>query len=319
MTNFVRVVNAEAAHKFRNLFQPRDIFVHDGRGLRRIALSTPVQMGMALAALLLFAWSIFATVQLTAGPVGTSADRDVVRMARMAQQVEAMNADVAALKKVAQQRYHYTATEMRKLGLEPSRFETPAYQGQGGPFEAVEPLKAGDPKFKQLFMSWKKLDQLEKGSIAIPSSMPVSGTNFTSGFGVRSDPFRGRAAMHAGIDLAGPMGTKIYATADGVVGRSGWVNGYGNLVELNHGRGIQTRFGHLSRSLVTPGQHVKRGDLIALMGSTGRSTGSHLHYEVRIDGKAVNPVPFMQTNDYLLALQRRAAGTNFAMGGPAGK
>lgn len=319
MTNFVRAVNAETAHKFRNLFQPRDIFVHDGRGLRRIALSAPVQMGLALAALMLFAWSIFAAVQLTAGPVGASPDRDVLRMARMAQQVEAMNADVAALKKVAQQRYQYTAAEMRKLGLEPSRFEVPAYQGQGGPFEAVAPLKAGDPKFKQLFMSWKKLDQLEKGSIAIPSSMPVSGTNFTSGFGVRSDPFRGRAAMHAGIDLAGPMGTKIYATADGVVGRSGWVNGYGNLVELNHGRGIQTRFGHLSKSFVTSGQHVKRGDLIALMGSTGRSTGSHLHYEVRIDGKAVNPVPFMQTNDYLLALQRRAAGTNFAMGGPAGK
>jgi murein DD-endopeptidase MepM/ murein hydrolase activator NlpD len=194
------------------------------------------------------------------------------------------------------------------------------FQGQGGPFEAVAPLKAGDPKFKQLFMSWKKLDRIEQGTIAIPSSMPVSGTNFTSGYGVRSDPFRGRAAMHTGIDLAGPIGTQIRATADGYVQRSEWVNGYGNLVEISHGRGIQTRYGHLSKSLVAPGQRVKRGDLIALMGSTGRSTGSHLHYEVRIDGKAVNPTPFMQTNDYLLALQRRvAAGSaQVAMGGPAG-
>jgi murein DD-endopeptidase MepM/ murein hydrolase activator NlpD len=194
------------------------------------------------------------------------------------------------------------------------------FQGQGGPFEAVAPLKAGDPKFKQMFMSWKKLDRVEQGTIAIPSSMPVSGTNFTSGYGVRSDPFRGRAAMHNGIDLAGPIGTQIRATADGYVQRSEWANGYGNLVEINHGRGIQTRYGHLSKSLVTPGQRVKRGDLIALMGSTGRSTGSHLHYEVRIDGKAVNPTPFMQGNDALFALQRRvAAGSaQVAMGGPAG-
>ena len=101
------------------------------------------------------------------------------------------------------------------------------------------------------------------------------------------------------------------------VQRSEWANGYGNLVELNHGRGIQTRYGHLSRSVVRAGQRVKRGDLIALMGSTGRSTGSHLHYEVRIDGKAVNPIPFMQSNDILLAVQRRAAAaTQVAMGGP---
>ena len=193
------------------------------------------------------------------------------------------------------------------------------YEGQGGPFEAVEPLKSADPNFKQMFMSWKKLDQLENGAIAIPSAVPVTGTNFTSGFGVRSDPFQRRAAMHAGVDLAGPIGTPIHATADGIVNRSEWVTGYGNLVEINHGRGIQTRYGHLSRSLVTPGQRVKRGDVIALMGSTGRSTGSHLHYEVRLDGKAVNPVPFMQTNDYLLALQHRAVNpATVAMGGPAG-
>ena len=173
--------------------------------------------------------------------------------------------------------------------------------------------RAGDPNFKALFMSWKNLEQLEQGTIAIPSAEPVKGTALTSGYGVRSDPFRGRAAMHAGIDLAAPLGTPIYATADAIVQRSEWVNGYGNLVELNHGRGIQTRYGHLSRSMVSAGQKVKRGDVIALMGSTGRSTGSHLHYEVRIDGKAVNPVPFMQSSDYLQSVQRRAAA---AIGGP---
>jgi murein DD-endopeptidase MepM/ murein hydrolase activator NlpD len=230
----------------------------------------------------------------------------------MQREVAEMQAEVQVIKQVAQERYQLTAKEVKKLGIDPKRFT-----GTGGPFEAVQPLKASDPQFKQLFTSWKKLDQLEHGTIAIPSTEPVKGSSFTSGYGVRSDPFRGRAAMHAGIDLAGPVGTPIYATADAIVGRSEWANGYGNLVELDHGRGIQTRYGHLHRSTVNAGQRVKRGDLIGYMGSTGRSTGSHLHYEVRIDGKAVNPVPFMQSNDYLLAVQRRAAAaTQMAMGGP---
>ena len=187
------------------------------------------------------------------------------------------------------------------------------------PFEAVKPLSTPAPSFKQLFTSWKKMEAPAAATVAIPSTQPVKGTSLTSGYGVRSDPFRGRAAMHAGIDLAGPLGTPIYATADAIVGRSEWAGGYGNLIELNHGRGIQTRYGHLTRSNVRSGQKVTRGQLIGYMGSTGRSTGSHLHYEVRIDGKAVNPIPFMEANDLVLAMQRRAnaATTRMAMGGPA--
>lgn len=311
MTIFVSVENVSVAAKFRKLLKHRDIFIHNGRSLKRWSLAPRTQVLFALAALGLVIWSVFAAVQFAAGtpPTGRA---DVARMER---QVAEMEADVAVLRAAAERRFDLTETEIRKLGLDPSEFA-----GQGGPFEVVEPLKSSDdPRFKQLFMSWKKLDRIEQGTVAIPSSQPVKGTAFTSGFGVRSDPFRGRAAMHAGIDLAGPLGTPIYATADGIVARSEWANGYGNLVEINHGRGIQTRFGHLSRAMVRPGQPVKRGELIALMGSTGRSTGSHLHYEVRIEGKAVNPVPFMQSSDYLLAVQRRAAaftGGKVAMGGP---
>jgi murein DD-endopeptidase MepM/ murein hydrolase activator NlpD len=300
MTNSGRVANVAASRKFRNFLRPRDIFLHDGKSLRRVTISVPLQLSALLAAFSLIVWSTFAAMQFVADGSDT---------ARLERQLRLMQADVAVMEQVAKQRYDLTTEEVKKLGLDPNRF-----QGTGGPFEAVQPLKAADPKFKQLFMSWKKLDQLEQGTIAIPSLQPVKGTSLTSSYGVRSDPFKGRAAMHAGIDLAGPIGTPIYATADGFVGRSQWVNGYGNLVEIEHGRGIQTRYGHLSRSVVKPGQRVKRGDLIAMMGSTGRSTGSHLHYEVRIDGKAVNPVPFMQANDYLLAVQRRV--TQFAMGGP---
>ena len=103
------------------------------------------------------------------------------------------------------------------------------------------------------------------------------------------------------------MGTPIYATADGIVSDAGWNSGgYGNLIKIDHGRGIETRYGHMSAILVRAGQHITRGQQIGRMGSTGRSTGSHLHYEVRIDGRAVNPIPFMKSNDYLLAMQRRA-------------
>lgn len=180
---------------------------------------------------------------------------------------------------------------------------------------------AADATFKALFTSFKKLDNLESGAIAVPSDKPVRTAAFTSGYGVRSDPFQGRAAMHAGIDLAGPVGTPIYATADGVVLRAGWNNGgYGNLIEVDHGKGIATRYGHLSAVLVSAGQHVVRGQQIARMGSTGRSTGSHLHYEVRIDGRAVNPIPFMKSTDYLMAMQHQAGGGSMdavALGGPA--
>ncbi len=243
MFDTAQTLNAGGTERFRKLFKQRDIFFHDGKTLRRFSVSVRVQVAAAFAALFLLAWSIFAAAQLAAAPAAPA------KVAEMQRQVEAMEADVALIKKVAQERYQLTAQEVKKLGIDPSRFT-----GTGGPFEAVEPLKAADPKFKQLFVSWKKLDQIERGTIAIPSTQPVKGTALTSGYGVRSDPFRGRAAMHAGIDLAGPLGTAIYATADGFVGRSEWANGYGNLIELNHGRGIQTRYGHLTRSVVKSGQ-----------------------------------------------------------------
>ena len=153
---------------------------------------------------------------------------------------------------------------------------------------------AGDSHFHSLFMSWKKADAVATpGAISVPSSKPVTTATYTSGYGVRSDPFRGSAAMHAGIDLAAPMGTPIYATADGTVDRAEWSGGYGNMVEIDHGKGLQSRFGHLSRILVHSGEKVTRGMLIWLVGSTGRSTGNHLHYEVRIDDEAVDPSRFI--------------------------
>lgn len=197
-------------------------------------------------------------------------------------------------------------------------------QAVGGPLEPVTTAAevgvadAGqDAQFRALFQSWKKMDATEGTAIAIPSTQPVDTLQFTSNFGVRSDPFRGTAAMHSGVDIPGPIGTPIYATADGMVARAERAGGYGNLIELNHGRGIGTRYGHLSKILVEPNTRVRRGQLIGLMGSTGRSTGSHLHYEVRVEGHAVNPIPYMQVADMGVALQDRALkARQVAVGGP---
>lgn len=229
--------------------------------------------------------------------------------------VEARQARLAEqARKTAQVRIHLTARHLRSLGIKPERYVA---GGMGGPYEPVSSEAAAaaatataeggaDAQFRSLFQTWQKLDVLEQTVIAIPSMQPVENIKLTSSFGVRSDPFHGSAAMHAGVDIPGPIGTPIYATADGVIGRAGRFGGYGNLITVNHGKGIETRYGHLSKILVAPNTRVRRGQMIGLMGSTGRSTGSHLHYEVRIDGAAVNPMPFMQNANVLDQIQQRA-------------
>jgi murein DD-endopeptidase MepM/ murein hydrolase activator NlpD len=227
-------------------------------------------------------------------------------------QVEARQTQLAAkAHRTAQIRLHLTQQQLRKMGIQPERFVA---GGMGGPFEAAPEGAAAaggeasaDAQFRSLFQTWQKLDVLEQSVIAIPSLQPVENMRLTSSFGVRSDPFHGTAAMHAGIDIPGPVGTPIYATADGVTGRTGRFGGYGNLITINHGKGIETRYGHLSKILVAPNTRVRRGQLIGLMGSTGRSTGSHLHYEVRVDGKALNPMPFMQNTSVIEQVEQSAA------------
>jgi murein DD-endopeptidase MepM/ murein hydrolase activator NlpD len=246
------------------------------------------------------------SLAMLTAPVDPSADRLAADVVAPLKQVEARQVALAAqAKQVGEQRYAQALTRMQKLGL-PARAVQAG--GEGGPLipadsaEAAADLKA-DMQFHSLFMTWKKLDNLQQSAISIPSTQPVSHVTFSSMFGVRSDPFTHTASLHPGVDMPSPVGTPVYATADGIVDRAERAGGYGNLVEIDHGKGIQTRYGHLSKILVSPMERVKRGQLIALTGSTGRSTGPHLHYEVRIDGHAVNPMPFLQTGDYLLAAQ----------------
>jgi len=302
------------------LFRDRDLFIHDGSKLRRFRVSAPVQAVLFVILLTLVAWASYATARLLSArpavPAVTAPSSDyAAQVARLAaetdRRVKAIEQRQLALAAALQSDDVDPAT-LRRLGFSPAR----PGDGKGGPFESV-----GNASFKALFDSWKKLDQLQDGVIAVPSDKPVRAeVSFTSGFGVRSDPFHAGAAMHPGIDLSGAYGTPIYATADGTVLRAGWNSGgYGNLVEVDHGRGITTRYGHMSAIIVSAGQHVTRGQQIGRMGSTGRSTGTHLHYEVRIDGRAVNPIPFMKSTDYVLAMQRRAGAASMdAIGGPTG-
>ena len=346
------MAQALAATPRLSFFRDRDLFIHDGTKLRRLRLSAPVQAFLFLVLMVLVAWSGYAAARMIAsGPQALSLSDPTEARARKIEQRQALIeailtgqqvdeaaiaaaaaagpgkafgalarvedtqiAQAALIARALDVRYQNTAAELKKLGLAPSRVAA-----VGGPFEAAG---NADPTFKQLFTSWKKLDTLQDGAIAVPSDKPVKSAAFTSGYGVRSDPFQGRAALHAGIDLAGAVGTPIYATADGIITTAGYNSGgYGNLIKIDHGRGIETRYGHLSKMSVRAGRRVKRGDLIGRMGSTGRSTGSHLHYEVRIDGRAVNPVPFMKSTDYLVAMQRKANGVpmeSIARGGPNG-
>ncbi|MEA2693724.1 MAG: hypothetical protein QOJ16_3111 [Acidobacteriota bacterium] len=137
-----------------------------------------------------------------------------------------------------------------------------------------------------------KLEERVRWISSTPAIAPVKGI-LTSGFGYRSDPMTGEQGIHQGVDIAAPAGQPIHASADGIVVRAGEVTGLGRAVYLAHGYGLVTRYGHMSRVDVHPGQRIKRGDVVGLVGNTGRSTGYHLHYEVRLDGAPVNPLGYI--------------------------
>ncbi len=128
----------------------------------------------------------------------------------------------------------------------------------------------------------------------VPGGRPVESGYISSLYGRRTDPFDGDQANHSGLDFAGAAGTRVLAVADGIVSHAGPDGGYGRLIEITHGNGYVTRYAHNAKLLVKPGDTVKRGDAIALMGSTGRSTGTHLHFEVLRDGRSVNPLSFVR-------------------------
>ncbi|MCV6584611.1 MAG: DUF5930 domain-containing protein [Marinibacterium sp.] len=175
------------------------------------------------------------------------------------------------------------------------------YSGQGGPLTPITFSTRGLAPSPDEIRANKLLEQMDRLNIyriaaeKAPFAKPVhSAVRHTSGFGFRRDPKTGGRRMHNGQDFAGPHGTDIFATADGVVTFAGWQSGYGKLVKIQHAYGIETRYAHATRILVKKGQRVSRGQHIADMGSTGRSTGTHLHYEIRVNGRPVNPMTYIK-------------------------
>jgi murein DD-endopeptidase MepM/ murein hydrolase activator NlpD len=153
-------------------------------------------------------------------------------------------------------------------------------------------LKTSQLREQGVLQLWDSLSERQSLLLSTPSIKPSNGW-YTSRFGYRVDPFTNRAELHAGLDMAAPPGTPVYAPADGVVSFAGYDSGYGKLVTIDHGYGVVTRFGHNSKIFVQQGQKVHRWDVVSAVGSTGRSTGAHCHYEVRIHGVPVDPMNYI--------------------------
>lgn len=204
---------------------------------------------------------------------------------------------------VVEESYESRARRMRgviaDLGLDMAQLEAAVPKGgMGGPFVPVKPPTDAGTFERQLYrinLTRAQVDKLTRTLSLVPYRKPVIGNvEFSSGFGVRSDPFVGRPAMHTGLDFRASTGDPVRATANGKVVNAGWSGGYGRMIEIDHGNGLSTRYGHLSEIGVKVGETVKIGQIIGAVGSTGRSTGPHLHYETRIDGDAVDPQKFLR-------------------------
>ena len=234
-------------------------------------------------------------------------DNVIVRLQTSLDQVE--KRQMAALSSVEdnmESRVRRMRGVFTDLGLDLPQLEaaTPV-RGVGGPFVPVKLPADASPFERQLYrinVTRAQVERLNRTLALVPYRKPVIGeVEFTSGFGVRSDPFLGRPAMHTGLDFRAASGDPVRATANGKVVSSGWAGGYGRMVEIDHGNGLSTRYGHLSEIGVKVGDQIKIGQVIGAVGSTGRSTGPHLHYETRIDGDAVDPQKFLRAGVRLSA------------------
>lgn len=180
----------------------------------------------------------------------------------------------------------------------PKEEDKQRFDNQGGPFVPFDSTSFSDED-KELLGNMDRLAVLHNIVKALPIEKPIKNAQEMSPFGRRIDPFTGRSAMHTGIDLSAPEGAKIYAPNDGKVVAATRKGAYGNMVDIDHGLGLVTRFGHLSQILVQEGDKVRKGQIIGVQGSTGRSTGSHLHYEVRYNNIPLNPAKFLKAGDYV--------------------
>lgn len=242
-----------------------------------------------------------ALTPLRGSPVGSPIDK--VRFVRMDQDRLIEQAETYAKSRADRLRL-----ALRLAGLNPTNFTAPA-ESLGGPLiEAKDPKALAavldvDDEFAQRIqhasLSMQDMRALSDAAQKLPLAIPAFNTSRSSGFGVRFDPFTGHPAFHSGLDFAGGYMFPIYSTAPGVISFTGVRTGYGNTIEIDHGGGFKTRYAHLQAIGVQVGQRVAVGQRIGGMGSTGRSTGPHLHYEVWVDGRPQNPDRFLRAGEYV--------------------
>lgn len=218
---------------------------------------------------------------------------------------------VESLTRYADRRAARGLAMMRKLGVNPRMLlRTPtdggadggaARDAMGGPLFALSTDADGsiDPRFARLGASLSRMSALDQALSRMPQVLPAGIDSMSSGFGYRSDPFTRHGSFHPGLDFRGPLGAPIYAAARGTVSFVGQRSGYGNCVEVTHGAGLVTRYAHMSAFRSHVGQQVSAGQTIGAIGSTGRSTGPHLHFEVRINDRPTNPRPFLEARNHV--------------------
>jgi murein DD-endopeptidase MepM/ murein hydrolase activator NlpD len=211
---------------------------------------------------------------------------------------------VERLTRLADQRAERASIAIIALGLDPRAMinEIDDRGAQGGPLLRLATAADGslDPRFRRMGLSLSRMSLLERGLAGIPQVLPASMDYISSGFGYRADPFTGEGALHSGLDFKGPYGAPIYAAAKGTVSFVGEKQGYGKVVEIDHGNGLMTRYAHMSGFRAKTGQPVEAGAHIGAIGSSGRSTGPHLHFEVRVNDRPVNPRPFLESAPHVL-------------------
>lgn len=237
--------------------------------------------------------------------VAAKADKRTAEIAREKQDLEAQNDVIfGQLEEALTVSVEPLEKMFKQAGLKPDDLLSSVrkgYSGKGGPLTPLSlstkglPPSADEKRANAILEGLDNMNLYKIAAFKTPFARPIhDAVRLTSGFGVRSDPFNGSARRHEGQDFAGAYGTAIYATADGVVTHAGWSSGYGRLIKIQHSYGIETRYGHLSQIRVQVGQKVSRGERIGDMGNSGRSTGTHLHYEIRIGGSAINPMTFIK-------------------------
>jgi murein DD-endopeptidase MepM/ murein hydrolase activator NlpD len=292
-------------------FPERHIYIRATGETRGLVLTTGQQLTAVAAACGVAVWIAFTTLGMGIAALSAHHSDQEVQATRAAYARIIASHDarlIAAVDTLAAARADHLRATLRMAGVNPDT-AAPAGGGQGGPLidakdpRAVEAMVEENRQLAAPVLRAAKdvadMRALAAASSSLPLARPTKGTDQSSGYGVRQDPFTGHAAFHPGLDFPGAIMTPVYATAPGVVSFTGVRNGYGSTVEIDHGQGFRTRFAHLAAISVRQGQRVTSQQAIGAMGSTGRSTGPHLHYEVWRDGQPQDPERFLKAGDYV--------------------